>query len=190
MFVQTTPQFGLHSTSHSNSHQLLDYKHQVDNLRQASAMVAQAVNHAQTAAWMQDTELLRRYEWQMEQLRNASAVAATVASAASNVQTEVPQSADLLGDLEKLTQNIATLSLQLSRFEMQIQDRKHPMSADLMAGAALAQAMGQLPEPPPPPGVGLHAGLAGLTAGGPLTRSALFGVATNGVPEDGNPKKV
>jgi len=97
--------------------------------------------------------------------------------------TSNPQSADL----EKLTQNIATLSLQLSRFEMQIQDRMHPMSADLMASAALAQAMGQLPEPPASPGVGLH---AGLSVAGHLPYSALYGIATNGVPEDGNPMKV
>jgi hypothetical protein len=165
MFVQTTPQLGLHATSHSNSHQLHDCKRQVDNLRQVSAMVSQAVNHAQTAACMQDAELLRRYEWQMEQLRNTSAVAATAASATSDVCSEVPQSVDMQADLEKLTQNIATLSLQLSRFEMQIQDRMHPMSADLMASATLAQTIGQLPEPPAPPGVGLH---AGLTAAGPL----------------------
>ena len=113
MFVQTMPRLGLPSTSHANSNQLLDYQR----------IVAQMplVNHAQTATWMQDTELLRRYEWQMEQLRNASAVAAA-ASAANDARSDMPQSVDLQADLEKLTQNIATLSLQLSRFEMQIQE--------------------------------------------------------------------
>ena len=186
MFVQTTLQHALQSNSQPNSHQLLDYKRQVDNLRQASAVVAQAVNHAQSATWMQDTELLRRYEWQMEQLRNASAVAAA-ASAANDARSDMPQSVDLQADLEKLTQNIATLSLQLSRFEMQIQDRMNPMPADLMASAALAQAMGQLPEPPATPGVGMH---TGFSAASPLPYSAMFGLAANGNPGDGNPKKV
>jgi len=89
--------------------------------------------------------------------------------------------------LEKLTQNIATLSLQLSRFEMQIQDRMNPMSADLTASAALAQVMGQLPEPPATPGVGMH---TGFSVAGPLPYSAMFGLAANGNPGDGNPKKV
>jgi len=129
MFVQTMPRLGLPSTSHANSNQLLDYQR----------IVAQMplVNHAQTATWMQDTEL-RRYEWQMEQLRNASAVAAMAACAASGVRSEAPQSVDLHSDLEKLTQNVAALSLQLSRFEMQMQDRMHPMSAELMGSAAPA----------------------------------------------------
>jgi len=177
MFVQTMPRL-LPSTSHANSNQLLDYQR----------IVAQMplVNHAQTATWMQDTEVLRRYEWQKEQLRNASAVAAMAASAASDVHSEAPQS-DLHSDLEKLTQNVATLSLQLSFFEMQMQDRMNPMSADLMASTALAQAMGPLPAPPAPPGVGLR---FGPLTDGPLLCPALFGVATNGVPEDGNPKKV
>jgi len=177
MFVKTTPQLGLHSTSHSNSHQLVDYRGQVDNLCQASAMVTHAVNRSQTAACMQGTELLRRYELQMEQLQKASAVAPTAASAASDVRSEVPQNVDLQAGLEKLTQNVASLSLQLSRFEMQMQDHMHPMSADLMASAALAQAMGQLPEPPGHPGVGLH---TGLSAAGPWPCSAPFGIATNG----------
>jgi hypothetical protein len=187
MFVQTTLQHALQSNSKPNSHQLLDYKRQVDNLRQASAVVAQVVNnHAQSATWMQDTELLRRYEWQMEQLRNASAVAAA-ASAANDARSDMPQSVDLQADLEKLTQNIGTLSLQLSRFEMQIQDRMNPMSADLMASAALAQVMGQLPEPPATPGVGMH---TGFSAASPLPYSAMFGLAANGNPGDGNPKKI
>jgi hypothetical protein len=105
-------------------------------------MVAQAVNHAETATWMQDNELLRSYEQQMEQLQNASAIG-----------DQAPQSVEHQADLEKLTQSIATLSLQLCRFEMQIQDRMHPISADLMANAALAQAMDQLPEPQAPPGI-------------------------------------
>jgi len=178
MFVQTMPRLGVPSTSHANSNQLLDYQH----------IVAQMplVNHGQTATWMQDAEL-RRYEWQMEQLRNASAVSAIAASAASDVRSEAPQSVDLHSDLEKLTQNVATLSLQLSFFEMQMQDRMHPMSTDLMASAALAQAMHPLPAPPAPPGVGLR---VGLSTDGPLLCPALFGVATNRVPEDGNPKKV
>jgi len=179
MFVQTMPRLGLPSTSHASSNQLIDYQR----------IVAQMplVNHTQTATWMQDTELLRRYEWQMEQLRNASAVAAMTASAASDVRSEAPQSVDLHSDLEKLTQNVATLSLQLSRFEMQMQDHRHPMSADLMASAALAQALSPLPAPPGPPGVGLP---VGLSTDGPLLCPALFGVATNGVPENGNPQKV
>jgi len=186
MFVQTMPQLGLNTSSHSNSHQLLDYRGQVDNLCQASAMVTHAVNRAQTATLIQDTELLRRYEWQMEQLQKASAVAATAASAASAVRSEVPQNVDLQAGLEKLTQNVASLSLQLSRFEMQMQDHRHPMSADLMASAALAQAMGQLPEPPAPAGVGLR---NGLSAAGPLLCSALFGIPTSGVPKESKPKK-
>jgi len=128
MFVQTMPRLGLPSTSHANSNQLLDYQR----------IVAQMplVNHAQTATWMQDTEL-RRYEWQMEQLQKASSFAATDVSAASDARSEVPQSLDQAG-LEKLTRNVASLSLQLSRFEMQMQDRMHPMSAELMGSAAPA----------------------------------------------------
>jgi len=183
MFVQTAPRLGLQP--HTNLHQVPDFYRQVDDLRQASAVVAQAVNHAQTATWMQDTKL-RHYEWQME-LRNASAVAATAASAVSDVRSEAPQSVNLQADLEKLIQNVATLSLQLSRCEMQIQDRMHPRSAHLTASASLTQSMVQLPEPPAPLGVGLH---AGLPAVGPLPFSALFGGATNGIPEDSNPKKV
>jgi len=185
MFVQTMPRLGLHSTSHSNSHQRLDHKGQVDNLHLASAMVTHAVNRAQTATWMQDTEL-RRYEWQMEQLQKASSFAATDVSAASDARSEVPQSLDQAG-LEKLTRNVASLSLQLSRFEMQMKDRMHPMSADLMDSAALAKGIGKLPEPPALPGAGLQ---AGLTAAGPWPCSALFGVTTNRVSEDGMVKKV
>lgn len=144
MFVQTTPQL---AAVHSGVEHLSQYKRQMENLQRASASIEAAVQSAQRSAqngmWLQEAELLRRYEWQMEQLQHASVAAATAAAAAGG-HFEGAQGIALQADLEKLTQNIAALSLQLSRFEMQMQERvtHQPIHSGFMVNAALAQALG------------------------------------------------
>jgi len=152
--------------------ELLACERQVDNLRQASAMVTQAVRHAQNA-------------WQMQQLWSVSNDASTAASPTSGTRSE--RSADLQDHLEKLTQNIATLSLEQRRLEMHIQDRMRPASADLMAGAALVSLAGQLPDTSASPRIGLG---TGHSAAAPLPRSIMSGLATStDIPDDGGLQK-
>mmetsp|Transcript_110963 Transcript_110963/g.309008 ORF Transcript_110963/g.309008 Transcript_110963/m.309008 type:complete len:456 (-) Transcript_110963:321-1688(-) len=118
MFVQTVPQL---MALQDGIEQLNHQQRQMEQLQRASATSV-------------DLESLRRYERQMEQLQNAYA--------GNRLEGARNASPTLEADLEKLTQNIAALSLQLSRFETQMQMRAgHPVLPGTpgAAGQALLQ---------------------------------------------------